>query len=112
MLAHTRATVEALNARARGMMREAGLLGEEQVVATERGPRVFAPGDQLYFLRNDRDLGVRNGTLGTVEAMAGEAAAGDLRLTVRIAGDKAGQVRRVVMAPAVERHGIGTLLEG
>ncbi|PZP44818.1 MAG: Ti-type conjugative transfer relaxase TraA [Azospirillum brasilense] len=96
MLAHTRAAVEELNGRARRLLREAGLLGEEREVATERGPRSFAPGDRVYFLRNDRGLGVKNGTLGTVEAIGGEAT--DPRLTVRLDGP--GGVRRVEVAPA------------
>ncbi|MCG7357643.1 Ti-type conjugative transfer relaxase TraA [Roseomonas mucosa] len=96
MLAHTRAAVEELNGRARRLLREAGLLGEEREVATERGARSFAPGDRVYFLRNDRGLGVKNGTLGTVEAIGGGPA--DPRLTVRLDGP--GGVRRVEVAPA------------
>ncbi len=64
-------------------MREAGALGEDQVVQTERGERAFAPGDRVMFLRNERGLGgdgrgrdgvaVKNGTLGTVLAVAAPA---------------------------------------
>jgi Ti-type conjugative transfer relaxase TraA len=67
MLAHTRADVAALNQLARARMMEAGALGEEVVVATERGSRAFAPGDRVMFLRNERSLEVKNGTLATVE---------------------------------------------
>jgi Ti-type conjugative transfer relaxase TraA len=67
MLAHTRADVAELNQLARGRMRDAGALGEDQVIQTERGARTFAPGDRLMFLRNERSLGVKNGSLGTVE---------------------------------------------
>jgi hypothetical protein len=35
-------------------------------IKAERGERQFATGDRLMFLRNDRELGVKNGTLGTV----------------------------------------------
>jgi len=68
MLAHTRVDVAELNRLARGRMREGGVLkGEDQVLGTERGERAFAVGDRLMFLRNERSLSVKNGTLGTVE---------------------------------------------
>ncbi|MGC1303727.1 MAG: Ti-type conjugative transfer relaxase TraA [Caulobacteraceae bacterium] len=72
MLAHTRADVAELNQLARGRMREGGALkGEDQRLQTERGERAFALGDRLMFLRNERSLGVKNGTLGTVERVDG-----------------------------------------
>jgi len=72
MLAHTRVDVAELNRLARGRMREGGALkGEDQVLGTERGERAFAVGDRLMFLRNERSLGVKNGTLGTVERVDG-----------------------------------------
>lgn len=37
------------------------------MIETERGAREFAAGDRLYFLKNERSLGVKNGSLGTVE---------------------------------------------
>ncbi|WP_375380070.1 hypothetical protein [uncultured Sphingomonas sp.] len=36
-------------------------------VQTERGERQFAENDRILFLRNERELGVKNGSLGTVE---------------------------------------------
>jgi ATP-dependent exoDNAse (exonuclease V) alpha subunit len=38
-----------------------------ETIATERGAREFAADDRLYFLKNERSLGVKNGSLGTVE---------------------------------------------
>lgn len=67
ILAHTNADVDALNSAARGKLRSAGELGEEVTVATERGERAFATGDRVMFRRNERSMGVKNGTLGTVE---------------------------------------------
>ncbi|MFC3069412.1 Ti-type conjugative transfer relaxase TraA [Phenylobacterium soli] len=67
MLAHTRADVAELNRLARASLRSAGSLGEDQAVATERGERMFAAGDRIMFLRNEKSLGVKNGTLGRVE---------------------------------------------
>ena len=48
-------------------MREAGDLGDEVRIPVERGARMFARGDRVMFLKNDRGLGMKNGTLGTVE---------------------------------------------
>lgn len=67
MLAYTRDDVAALNGLARESMRAAGALGEDRSIATSRGTRVMADGDRVMFLRNERDLGVKNGTLGTVK---------------------------------------------
>ena len=54
---------------ARVKMREAGALGRDSTIETARGERQFASGDRIILLRNERGLGVKNGTLGTV-AMA------------------------------------------
>jgi Ti-type conjugative transfer relaxase TraA len=87
MLAHTRADVAQLNQLARGRMHDAGALGAEQLVATERGERAFAAGDRVMFLRNERSMGVKNGTLGTVEDVNGSS------LAVRLDGGDRRQVR-------------------
>ncbi|MFG1466876.1 Ti-type conjugative transfer relaxase TraA, partial [Xanthobacter sp. DSM 24535] len=55
---------------ARQKMRDAGELGADVHVAAERGVRNFAPGDRIMFLQNERGLGVRNGTLGTIEQVS------------------------------------------
>ncbi|BAV64475.1 Ti-type conjugative transfer relaxase TraA [Sphingobium cloacae] len=75
---HTNAEVRELSDLTRTRMRESGALGEEVSIQVERGTRSFAPGDRLVFLRNDRNLGVKNGTLGTVEQVGREA------MTVRL----------------------------
>jgi Ti-type conjugative transfer relaxase TraA len=70
ILTHTRDEVQALNEAARERLRAAGQLGADVAVATERGSRDFAPGDRVMFLRNERELGVKNGTLGTIESVS------------------------------------------
>lgn len=70
ILTHTNAEVRELNEAAREKMREAGDLGEDVRVAVERGARNFASGDRVMFLQNERGLGVKNGTLGTVEEVS------------------------------------------
>jgi len=79
ILAHTRADVRELNLNARAILREHGTLGREVrvevarelatddgTITIERGERLFAQGDRVMFLKNDRELGVKNGSLGTV----------------------------------------------
>lgn len=72
ILTHTNDEVRALNELARGQLREDGALGEDVSISVERGTRDFASGDRLMFLRNDRELGVRNGTLGTVKSVSAQ----------------------------------------
>ncbi len=70
ILTHTNAEVRELNEAARDRMREAGDLGEDVRVIVERGERSFAAGDRVMFLQNERGLGVKNGTLGTIEQVS------------------------------------------
>jgi hypothetical protein len=70
-LAHTRDDARALNDKAREALKASGELGLEKDFETSRGTRAFGAGDRLLFLRNERQLGVKNGTLGTVEAIQG-----------------------------------------
>jgi hypothetical protein len=73
ILTHTNAEVRELNEAARDRMREAGDLGEDVRVTVERGERNFAAGDRVMFLQNERGLGVKNGTLGTVEQVSAQS---------------------------------------
>ncbi|MEO8722706.1 MAG: Ti-type conjugative transfer relaxase TraA [Sphingobium sp.] len=78
ILTHTNAEVRDLNELARDRLREAGNLGENVKIKAERGDRDFATGDRIMFLKNDRGLGVKNGSLGAVEKVAPD------RMTVRL----------------------------
>jgi len=83
-MAHRRADVRALNDAIRselqnrqklergqelsdGVDRGDGEAGRELTFQTNNGKRAFGPGDRIIFLENNRDLGVKNGMLGTVE---------------------------------------------
>jgi Ti-type conjugative transfer relaxase TraA len=77
ILTHTNDEVRALNEGAREHMRDAGSLGHDVHVTVERGERNFASGDRVMFLQNERGLGVKNGTLGTIEQVSRQS------LTVR-----------------------------
>ena len=84
VMAHRRNDVAYLNAEIREACKIRGWIGApdttEQVcsVETREGPREFVVGDRFLFLENDRDLGVKNGMLGTVSA----AGANHLRVTL------------------------------
>ncbi|MGI2036443.1 Ti-type conjugative transfer relaxase TraA, partial [Rhizobium panacihumi] len=92
-MAHRRADVRAINDGIRSALQERGELARAEVPGetvehregvgraltfqTNDGKREFAPGDRLVFLENDRDLGVKNGMLATVERVeAGRPGAG------------------------------------
>jgi Ti-type conjugative transfer relaxase TraA len=67
MMAFKRVDVREMNKRARAKRRADGELGKKEItVETERGEREFSPGDRVYFLKNDRSLGVKNGSLGSI----------------------------------------------
>ena len=68
ILTHTNDEVRELNLAARERLRAGGELGTDVSVTTERGRREFATGDRVMFLRNERCLGVKNGTLGVIQS--------------------------------------------
>lgn len=89
-MAHRRIDVRALNADIRAARQERGelargegeqgRLGREHVFETNDGKRAFAPGDRIVFLENNRELGVKNGMLGTVSSVEAD------RITARLDG--------------------------
>lgn len=80
-LAETRAEVHSINQAARENAKAAGIVtGEDKAFQAERGAREFAQGDRIIFLQNDKELGVKNGTTGSVEK------ADDGKLVVKLDG--------------------------
>ena len=75
ILTHTNAEVQSLNGEARDRLRSSGDLGDDVTVKAERGDRQFATGDRIMFLRNERGMGVKNGTLATIERVSPEGMA-------------------------------------
>lgn len=67
VLTYTREDVKTLNDMARELRKAQGEIGTDHLITTARGEREFAEQDRIYFLKNDRDLGVKNGSLGTIE---------------------------------------------
>jgi Ti-type conjugative transfer relaxase TraA len=84
ILTHTNVEVRELNEAARARMRAAQMLGEDVGLEVERGERSFASGDRVMFLKNERSLEVKNGTLGTVEHVSD--------ITMRVRTDDGRQV--------------------
>ncbi len=97
MLAYNRDDVLELNQMARSLRHSQGELGKDVTFQTERGMRTFAERDRVYFLKNDKSLGVMNGTLGTIDAIK------DGAITVRLDNDGRSSVERHVTV-TMERY--------
>ncbi|RFC61854.1 Ti-type conjugative transfer relaxase TraA [Fulvimarina endophytica] len=74
------------NAESRVIHAEGQEAPGEVTFETNDGPRAFAVGDRIVFLENDRDLGVKNGMLGTVETVGEGSPGSGPRLEARIDG--------------------------
>ena len=66
VLTHTNASRIELNALMRAELKKQGHLTDEIEVTTSRGKIALAVGEIVMFTKADRDLGVKNGTTGTV----------------------------------------------
>jgi ATP-dependent exoDNAse (exonuclease V) alpha subunit len=95
--AYRRKDVFALNQAIRRAVRWSSDAGPETIYATETGPRAFAAGDRIVFTRNDKELGVKNGMLGTVESADAD------HLAVRLDGAD-GASRRFSFNPSRYHH--------
>ncbi len=71
VLAYTRDDVQALNTAVRTLRQQTGQLGQGQVLETAQGQKEFAVHDRIRFGRNEKTLGVKNGSLGTVQRIEG-----------------------------------------
>jgi len=80
MLAYKREDVRKLNEIARGELKKCGILDKGQELDLSNGKREMSFGDQVYFLRNDNGLGVKNGTLGEI---IGVSEKGDVRVNIK-----------------------------
>jgi Ti-type conjugative transfer relaxase TraA len=108
VLAHRRVDVAALNDAIRDVRQKRGELAGDLVYQTSEGARAFAPGDRLLFRENNRELGVKNGMLGTVER------AEEDRLTVRLDSAKGPGLGRAVEVSTADYaaidHGYATTI--
>ncbi len=103
-LAHRRKDVHAINQIIRSARKSSGDLSKETLVRTDFGPRAFAAGDRILFTRNDRDLGVKNGSLGTVETIGAE------QLTVRLDGKEPNLITLSPQRYTAFDHGYATTI--
>lgn len=108
VLAHRRVDVAELNDAIRAVRQDRGELRGEQLYQTTEGERAFAAGDRILFRENSRDLGVKNGMLGTVE----RAEPGRLEVKLDTAkGPASGRSVSVSMADyAAVDHGYATTI--
>ncbi|MGV1873836.1 Ti-type conjugative transfer relaxase TraA [Agrobacterium rosae] len=123
-LAHRRVDVRAINDGIRTALQAQGLLAKgngqgigdddastvkvkaeraaqthrEIVYQTVNGKRSFARGDRILLLENNRDLGVKNGMLGRVEAVEPNA------IHLRLDGSSAGQNNARVLSLPVKDY--------
>ena len=88
MLAFTRADVANLNKEAREAYRSEGRLGAETEIKSESGKKQFASGDRFYFLESNTAMGVKNGTLGSVEKIEEDHLSTHHRMTIRTDDDR------------------------
>ncbi|NTJ35912.1 Ti-type conjugative transfer relaxase TraA [Agrobacterium rhizogenes] len=131
-MAHRRADVRAINAGIRTALQQRGELakgyepgdshglsgGEEDqghlgralTFQTNDGSREFAPGDRIVFLENNRDLGVKNGMLGTVESVyAGRPGVGPM-IVAQLDGRGGESVRIPMDSYQAVDHGYATTI--
>ncbi|MBO9422768.1 Ti-type conjugative transfer relaxase TraA [Labrenzia sp. R4_2] len=107
MLAHLREDVHRLNRMAREVLIERGVIEAGEKFRTEEGERFFAVGDQIVFLKNDRELNVKNGMIGRV------VEAGEGRILAEIGDIGSNQTRRVEVSQKTYRnvdHGYATTI--
>lgn len=79
--AHKRKDVHALNQAIRTALRDDPDANPEILFTNATGNRAFAAEDRIVFTRNDKDIGVKNGMLGTI------ITARDGKIAVSLDGD-------------------------
>jgi Ti-type conjugative transfer relaxase TraA len=125
ILTHTNDEVRALNEAARVRLRASDQLGKDVTLNVERGSRDFAAGDRIMFLKNERSMGVKNGSLGTIRSVSpigmavmlddGGAVAFDLKDYNQVDHGYAATIHKaqgmtvdrvhVLATPGLDRHG-------
>lgn len=80
ILTATNADAQLVNMAARDRLKTLGGLGPDTILEAEDGPMAVAVGDRIVFRRNDRKLGVKNGTVAVVTRIEGS------RMTVTVEG--------------------------
>jgi len=92
-LAYRRKDVHMINQFVRSARKQSGQLTEEKLFQTDHGPRKFGYGERIVFTRNDKDLGVRNGLLATIQS------ATDKKITVQFDAEGKEKPRTLTFKP-------------
>ncbi|MDX0986546.1 Ti-type conjugative transfer relaxase TraA [Sinorhizobium medicae] len=114
-MAHRRADVRALNAAIRSELQNRGELAQgkdagELAFSTNDGQRSFAPGDRIVFLENSRDLGLKNGMLGTVEHVEAGGLGSGPRIIAQLDGRNGDSVSIPMESYQAIDHGYATTI--
>lgn len=67
----TNAARQRMNRQMREVLKDQGQLADGVIVETATGFREFATSDRIMFTKNDRELGTKNGTFGTISKIDG-----------------------------------------
>lgn len=105
--AHRRKDVHSINQAIRIVRKSGGDLADEKYFKTIHGVRAFAPQDRIIFTKNDTELGVKNGTIGTVEKITND------QIAVSVENPLNGKLRRLTFSPnnyAAIDHGYATTI--
>lgn len=115
MIAGTRAEVAELNAKARALRIDKGLVRDAEGLEIEiihrdetTDTKRFAPGDRIVFTKNDKTLGVANGCAGTIVAIEQAAFTPLLRVELDDANELGDRV--VIIPPSFGRFDLGYCL--
>ncbi|WP_321865391.1 MobF family relaxase [Paraburkholderia tropica] len=102
MIAATRAEVADLNARARARLVQVGVVLDSKGMKLEitnrdesKATKRFAPGDRVVFTKNDKTLGVANGSTGTIQKIQRAASGPALIIELDDANERGEKITRV-----------------
>lgn len=106
-LAYRRKDVFAINQAIRSARQELGDLKDSVLIPTVHGTRAFAPDDRVLFTRNNHELGIRNGMIGTIQSVS------KTKLTVKLDANDISKPKTVTVKPTLYKdfdHGYATTI--
>jgi len=107
VFAYTNDDVGRLNAALRDVRKARGELGQDREIDTAHGRQKFAAGDRIQFTGTDNKAGLKNGRVGTIEAIDGT------HIAVRLDGKQPKTINFDAASFDQFRHGYaGTIYKG
>ena len=106
-LSYRRKDVFAINQAIRAAKQELGNLKDDVLIPTVHGTRAFASDDRVIFTKNNHDLGIRNGMIGTVQS------ASKNKLMIKLDGNGISKLKTVTINPTLYKdfdHGYATTI--